>query len=1031
MMTMKRYIKIAVLTALMAGGLASCQEPLTWNGPEDPAKEGYVNVSFAAAVPDMSLMLTKVVDPDGMDVSNMTLFCFNDKGLFISTVRADLVGDSGNPSLSGSYEASIPTATDRIHFLANQNMSLYDETDFLGKTEAEVLSVMEGSSGMMIYWARVTKGTSASMKTALESFQAAPDMRDDNNDGVAETLESEYPQGTVVLTRNHARTTVNDSAVNASGVQYLDVTGFVMINTSAFGTIAPFSPDGEWKAPSLEDKFVTLPVNDARLSDITDVTNISSLPDRYQYVFETENSSENPVEVIIKGKPLGSQNEKYYRVTLMDTEDQYPPVMRNFTYEVIIAGVLDYGQDTFEAALTAPASNNVWLSVSDDISEVRSSDYSLAVEHTSVVLSKEDITRNPLNKYVLHFTVKDLKGGDLTDEDKPEITWLSGNTVAKNGLTVDFVTSGTSSEVTGDITVELLPLETGDVKREGTLLLKLGPLQRKIKIITINTMSFVPSWVSTEVYSTTAGANMTMMFTIPEDCPEELFPMEVLVSVNDLDVRSASGQVLPIRLKGSEGYDPDGVDDTNDNGYKYVYTAEGPGVQRLYLESILNQTNGTGNITVEAAFFTPSTKTYTFSPENRYISLVGFKTFNFGNTDSPDYIANDEAIYYRLVPQKVNANVQIDMNMSSEVGANDEFLLYSSYLSHYEDGEEDKAGVQAFDCSFYPMDQSKWSTGGRLYMFKPRTSGGTEYSVYMRTNTPKSAEVVRIASNQPGSPSGLGGTYGGNTYRSITFELANYRPYRFHASVAADGGSQTGDIITENTTDAPEAITHVNWTYKPAQEVDLQFDITAFTANDNTSVDPFGTSFEVYIDAPMLEIDDSRRGNLTDAKFYKHPDIDDRFVYVVDASRTAEAAYGVNSFVGNRQGERKSLPFKTKKIVSAGDIVISADPSVVTYHSKTIRVANSSITGTAKYLKNGTETDVQAGDFMPMERVSDNTRIGSVSVTAAGQYQMRLRGEYNFLWTDQIQFEYTDGSQVYTYTTTLAELFNNPNIVLK
>ena len=81
-----------------------------------------------------------------------------------------------------------------------------------------------------------------------------------------------------------------------------------------------------------------------------------------------------------------------------------------------------------------------------------------------------------------------------------------------------------------------------------------------------------------------------------------------------------------------------------------------------------------------------------------------------------------------------------------------------------------------------------------MLMFKPRKDiinkpdGQTgKYSVYMKSNRPKSAEVIRIASNRSGIEAVLkedalsDGTYAGNTYRSVTFELANYNPFRFGA----------------------------------------------------------------------------------------------------------------------------------------------------------------------------------------------------------------------------------------------------------
>lgn len=124
--------------------------------------------------------------------------------------------------------------------------------------------------------------------------------------------------------------------------------------------------------------------------------------------------------------------------------------------------------------------------------------------------------------------------------------------------------------------------------------------------------------------------------------------------------------------------------------------------------------------------------------------------------------ADDEKILYRLVPQKKGALVQFDMLLKDGVtainaGDKDEFLLYSQYLDHIKDGEEPD-GV-TFDCTFYEVDKSEWGSGGRVYMFKPIDAGNPEetgrYSIYMKTNVARSAEVVRMASNQHGSPSGL------------------------------------------------------------------------------------------------------------------------------------------------------------------------------------------------------------------------------------------------------------------------------------
>ena len=50
-----------------------------------------------------------------------------------------------------------------------------------------------------------------------------------------------------------------------------------------------------------------MPANDAKLSDIQDVQDISQNPELY--VFECENSSEDPVSVIIRGHLPGESEE--------------------------------------------------------------------------------------------------------------------------------------------------------------------------------------------------------------------------------------------------------------------------------------------------------------------------------------------------------------------------------------------------------------------------------------------------------------------------------------------------------------------------------------------------------------------------------------------------------------------------------------------------------------------------------------------------------------------------------------------------
>lgn len=1071
---MKRYSTIAGLVAVLMGALVSCQEPLLNDEMGISGKEGYVKVSFKADVPGMGEILTKAVDPDGEDITTIDLYCFNARGLFISIERA-IIDRTG--SHTGIYSAEIPEVTDRIHFIANMHKDV-DEMDFVGQSEDQVIATMEGSSGMMTYWARVVKGGNDTMKSALEG----------NNP--------------VMLLRDHARITVQDSEDNP----YYQDLAFIVLNTNAFGTVAPYR-DGDWAAPSNSDKFVTLPESDRKDVKVSGQTEVIELKNRqYQYVFETENSSSDPVSVIIRGRRNGET--KYFRVLLIDDEANYVPVMRNFTYKIQILGEMTYGVSSFEEALVAPATNNVWLSVADDVKEVRSSDYSLAVEETHIVLGVDDpIFSTTHRQLAVSYSLEKLDGTGLSAGDEPEIKWLEGNDVAHQVFASrDFSVNGNIAQ--GKVEVILNTLQSGEVKREGTLLIKKGMLERKVKIVTVAKQNFIPSWITTNIYGGATGSKVTMMFTVPEEFPAELFPMDVLVSVNDLDVRNESGMSLPVIRKDDERYGRDvyaghaqgnvyqGEADAQPIGYKYVLKVESPGIQRLYLETILgHKTDDYVEVTIEADHFETLTKTATFKADTDKRILIHNLRSYAASTPA------DEYIYYYLVPQKIHALVEFEthlgevtdtpmaegdgvtledpqgnkthfkfiapnMDFDAAGGYNvDEFFLYSQNLEHNHDVAEGK-----YYFNFYKnLDPSKWSsTAGRVLGFYRNTNASDATygaTLHLRTTTPKADEVVRIASNAFGAESvttGEGGDKvavdayksaectGTGSYRSVVFELATFPPFHFSAQVET-AGKKIGSAVYGAVQDPTD---NISLSYEPGQGVNIEFDVTSFKSNmqnavdaEQLSVDPFGTAFDIYIDAPTLELDmDKVEAWGLSSKIRKDPSVPGRVIYTVEAERDAErwsspapvkSAIAVDGArldlfrkpIGavDQSGERKTIPFKTGRIVSAGDITISSDESKVIYYAKKFNIQNYPVKGTMTY--GPSSTPVPAGAFVPFS-VNDGTRIGVVTVDNAGQFHLILRAEYSYDWKNTpVNFEYDNGAGEYKATfASLEELFSDPAV---
>lgn len=991
------------ITALLATLMVACESDVNIGDlQEQPIPEGWTKVTFTADTPLMTEVAVRAADPDGIDVQNLTLFCFNDFGLYISHTDATNLNPAlETPSLSGTYEAIIPEDTRIIHFVANQSESLYNDSEFVNRSEHEILDNMVGSTGMIVYWSRFI-------------FQEKGNFQD-------QLAEANNGEG-IKLIRNQAKVTVENGKTNG----FIDITGFIVTNIYAFGTVAPYHPENGFPTNGTSftwpgDDYVTMPHNLTKLSDITGVT---TKPE--EYIFEHENTLQDPVSIILRGKPAGSNTDLYYRVLILDDDGEQIMIRRNHHYKLNIVGSLAYGQETFEEALTAPATNNVWVAVDDWVNEISYGGITLSVSETSVVLG-EDKAGGALT---LNYTIK--SESDMTNADAAEISWLPNNTVAAHSVRHSFSASGRTGE--GTIDVQLLEMGASPTL-EGTLVVKKGRLQRTIKIMLIKKQKFTPVWAATQIYGGSVGELATLKFTIPEDFP--FFPFNVYISANNLDVRTATtGRVLPIVRKGEEGY----YGDDNGLDYKYVYTVTEPGTQRLYMHTILqHEEGGEDQIILEAEHFETVNKIFHYANHKRVISVEGL------NSIIPEGVT-DEPIYYRLVPRKINAPVQLEVSLRDistnpaqaiNAGDKDEFFIYTRTLDSLQSQKDRDMfnlpdGWQ-WDCDFYRIDDSYWqqSTNGRIIMFKPTNFDKTgddkgKYTIYLKTNAARSDDMVRIASNQPDSHSALPNQgdqpYEGNTYRSFIFELATYHPFRFAAQIAANGEQPIGTWNTSAATiTQADEVDYLEWSYLPNQKVDINFEITSFEGADGKSVDPFGTEFEVYIDAPMLAIDNSRISPAMASKLKPHATIPGRFVYTVDQSRETERAYGngeavkiADKYSATQSGERKTLPFKTSTITSAGEIVISSNKDVVEFFDKRFKVTNRLIEGRIQYYDGANNVDIPVDAFVGFATAKNGVRIGSMSIVANGRYALNLRAEYDFDWEeDQIKIDYIKDGVVY------------------
>ena len=93
---MKNRLFQIVMTVALLASIAGCQrEEIIPDIPGETNSEvgvfgDFIKMKLNVVAPDPIKVGTKAVDPDGKGVQTMTLFCFDQHGLFISTATASI-----------------------------------------------------------------------------------------------------------------------------------------------------------------------------------------------------------------------------------------------------------------------------------------------------------------------------------------------------------------------------------------------------------------------------------------------------------------------------------------------------------------------------------------------------------------------------------------------------------------------------------------------------------------------------------------------------------------------------------------------------------------------------------------------------------------------------------------------------------------------------------------------------------------------------------------------------------------------------
>lgn len=1052
-----KYISKILAVFCLAGMALSCQTEEPFQGgngvnPEVGVFGDEMTLSLNMVASDQLSVNTKAVDPDGVGIKNMTFFCFDADGYFLQTAEAVLTAESVGKEEGIIATVKVPNKSRIMHVICNLQMGTFNDEAYEGVAEDEVINSIEATSGLLLYWARIqvpanvlniyTNVTDAAKRSEAEAVLDWITI--ETNPATASHKGVAGKGNPIHLIRNQAKITVSSANTNPNADPWTGdkfvVTGFNVYNSNAIGTIAP--RDAEYGYPSFGASYgvamwsmsntITVPENVDILDEIGQVDTFKE-----KYIFETANTVDSPVEVIIRGYNIidgQNQPEMYYKAEILDADKGLLPIRRNHHYQFTITGNMYNGSDTFDGAVTGPAANNIWLTIADEVTSVGDGSFRLSVDEYVVTRSTKGVEADPVLN--LGFEVQKLGAIDV-NPSLISVEWVDAdqNVAEPINLASDVTYDSATGKGNIKVTLKALPAGSHEVEK-GTLIVRYRQLFRRIEVIVTPIFDFIPVYASTEGIEGQRD-HVTLVYTIPDNYPAELFPFNVLISAKELNVRSTSGQNFSIVVKGDEGYGEsfeetvDG-DQVSDVGYKFVMPITGPGVKRIYLETQQNEVLNSYHtyVTLESQNF------------NRHIESVVVDNTKYDNyievENALEYNHNGTSVNYILVPPKKHAPVTFQLatmapgDPATAVGVTtgEEFLLYSKNLDHYADDDprlDDEFKAQ-FDCTFAPYRQETWTNDGRVFGFYPRADiPSGKFEVYMETNSPKADEVIFVVSNNRNSPSVKNGSenYAGQLFRSATFELANYHPFNFSANIITSKSEEVFD---------DEVVVDVN-----DASLKLYFDITSFEGADGKSVDPFGTAFEVYIDAPMFEIDTDDPNmemrfitDVTAGGLKLEQTESGRIIYRVSMSREEEfwssKQFGgvdvavVDQKAESQKYERKYIALRPKsKTAVGGSITISADPEIVTFNSQTFDVTCKALSFDLKF---GTdEADAPVGHSVSFYNKATGDRIYSTTVSQAGKCDFRFNLSRPFdLDNDEVTMIMQHGGKYYSADVIIADL---------
>lgn len=961
---MKRWKYIII--SLLAVVFAACQDDMPVNRPAGGLDaDGNVRLCFNTEIPDMEQVQTRAVDPDGYGVNSLWLFCFDQYRHYIGRVQADVAHEGSSENhLSGSFTATIPGATRHLHFIANLNVNDFEDTPNLGRLDTEVIPQFTTTSGLLCYWGY----KSFTSEDALTSFAGGTGS-------------------TVSMFRNQARIRYQRSENGTD----LSIKGVAIMNQYSRGTVAPFNRNAGG-----DDPFAFVSASDIKeptLCADEDVLVAVDPSDVLQFgggsvgrfVFEHANKADDPMYLIFRINTSGgseddgnwSKDDRYYKIALVDDLGNQLPVLRNYDYVINFKGIpANGGYTTFKDAVAGAAANNVWVSIDQTIPAITDGQSSLAVvgETTRIITQASLLTGGT---YKLEYHWYDGTNSGIV----PEVTWVQNSGIAEAQISNNF-TQGSSRENPGTGIITIKPTNIGN-PQYGILQIKAGKFVRTVKLISLSNFSFTPVWTSSGL-PMQSGEPVAIAFTIPDNFPQELFPLDVKVACNLFDDDGTN-----VNMAGQPTYLDVVVEECKftvmENGqaktyerdwpHKYVYTVNRPGLHRVNFKTLIDNYVPNAGEDPRIEFFLEA-EAFTTVRSLIYMNNKGTDfRIALGTGSNPIQWATSNSASVVVPPaagQEFNLHFKFYDGQSTPVNP-----IAGEVLRIYMDITKMKPKITGQDLSVEPIwDPNK----GYYYTYTVPESLRENYAtegvvIPMVTQSSDCNTYLRVSSQLNAD-----GTFpsGSRVYRSAILTISNAETYNFSVNLNGSENLEVpygpGQTVAMNVSFPPEVLT-----YRPE-------------------------GFTGFIATNTLE-----------------PAAGETRLTAVEGGYTFAATENTTTF-----------QFVTCDVACEEEITVSERGNQVAFNPKTVTISNTRLTGTVELAKG--EFD-QANPFMSLER-EDGTRIGVLSVVApdndnTGTFTLELRTEYKLDMDERVFIKYspmTPGdTRLFTAFTSIRSMQENPN----